>query len=688
MAFFDVLGCFSMKGWEMKEDRLLWILIVVILLLLCCCVLVMAVGFFAVVDGGWLGDFTEEWGYWTDEVTPLTSRDELLSLNVTDEGDLGVLYAEVYEGYARLLANDVPEDARVSLLVKLGGLPSVPLFPRKPLIYYDEGQMREFFVQRGEEWERVATRLAVKTVHVMFWVEEGVEYDAETLVRLVETFEEDVIPRNRALFGTEWTPGVDGDPLINVLFVEMRGTDLTGFFSPKDEYSKKVILESNAAEMFYVNADGVRIGEDFPLGILAHEYQHLIHWHADSNESLWLNEGLAMLAGFLAEKESVYGVREYVRQPDFALTTWDEEGDWAHYGASFLFVNYLFDRFGEEMIFELVQNVRNDLGSVDDWLAKEGILDTARGRILTTEDVVLDWMVTNLVGDEDVMDGRFGYGNYAGAPRVWVEEMVTPAMVREEMMVFGVDEFGADYLRVDAGDGFVMHFDGDDFVRLIEEPVTEGDFAFWAGEAALSSMVLNREFDFRGVEGPILMTFDMWFDLDEEDGDAVFLLASVDEGRTWDLLGGERYFKGSEGDWLLNGVSDGWVIETVDLSAYAGERVLLQFETFYAGGVGPKGFFLDDVTIEAIGYATGFEEADASWQAEGFVRVNDLLPQGFAVAAVIDDGEEKMVEYLTLDARNQFDFSIEAGEADEVTFVITGTTRFVTTKAGYCVWFE
>ena len=58
------------------------------------------------------------------------------------------------------------------------------------------------------------------------------------------------------------------------------------------------------------------------------------------------------------------------------------------------------------------------------------------------------------------------------------------------------------------------------------------------------------------------------------------------------------------------------------------------------------------------------------------------------MAAVIDDGEEKMVEYLTLDAGNQFDFSIDAGEAESVTFVITGTTLFVTDEAGYKIEFR
>jgi hypothetical protein len=41
-----------------------------------------------------------------------------------------------------------------------------------------------------------------------------------------------------------------------------------------------------------------------------------------------------------------------------------------------------------------------------------------------------------------------------------------------------------------------------------------------------------------------------------------------------------------------------------------------------------------------------------------------------------------------LDAGNQFDFSIGAGEAESVTFVITGTTLFVTDEAGYKIEFR
>jgi hypothetical protein len=57
------------------------------------------------------------------------------------------------------------------------------------------------------------------------------------------------------------------------------------------------------------------------------------------------------------------------------------------------------------------------------------------------------------------------------------------------------------------------------------------------------------------------------------------------------------------------------------------------------------------------------------------------------VAALVEKDGIVTVEYLSLDG-NEFEYAMDAGEADSVTFVISGTTRFTRQRATYSVSFE
>ena len=69
----------------------------------------------------------------------------------------------------------------------------------------------------------------------------------------------------------------------------------------------------------------------------------------------------------------------------------------AHYGASFLFVTYFLDRFGETATKALIHNQQNGLDSLDGTLAQNKIVDPATGKGITADDFFLDWTITNFV---------------------------------------------------------------------------------------------------------------------------------------------------------------------------------------------------------------------------------------------------------------------------------------------------
>ena len=98
----------------------------------------------------------------------------------------------------------------------------------------------------------------------------------------------------RTRFGSEWTPGVDGDPHLYVINASLRGVG--GYFNSADEYPSEIRPASNEIEAIYINVRYLPPGTGLYSRVLAHELQHAVHWKADVSEETWVNEGLSELA--------------------------------------------------------------------------------------------------------------------------------------------------------------------------------------------------------------------------------------------------------------------------------------------------------------------------------------------------------------------------------------------------------
>ena len=670
------------------EKKVVLIVVAGILLVCLCACAIIGVAAFIAMDADVVGGVVEEWSV-EEDVTPMIddvfeNNEENDSVYLEDVGDDVLSLAE--ERYVAIGAENVPENDAMAFALQFGFVDEMPVLPNAPIENYQVGDVREFWVSDDDSDFTISATLEASANHVMVWVEDGVYFDEADLNALVKEFDTKIYALDQRLFGSEWSPGIDGDRRIVILYAKDVGEDTAGYFSAVDELPSEILEESNMVEMFVLNANVVNLNEEYTFGTLAHEYQHMIHWYADGNEMLWLDEGLAELGAFLGDYELEGLDYEFLQTPDFQLNTWDNENSYPHYGASFSFMNYVYNRVGEGLIRQIVQAKENGFASIDAVLQANGVTDWVRGETLTAEDLVLDWMVTNYLLDERVSDGRFDYANYVNAPQVSVDEVVVPSAGDE--YAYSVKQFGADYVKVDAADGFAMHFDGDDLLELVPVDVWDGKLAFWSQSMDTSSSVMMREFDLRNVSGDVWMNFAVWFEM-EDDYDLVYLMVSEDGGVNWEVLE-TKYGEYTEFEGVVGWTGDSrrWLQEEADLTEFAGKKIWVRFEAVTDSVESYAGFLVDEVSIDAIGYATSFENDDDGWTTDGFVRVNGYLPQLFSVAAVIENGNETQVEYVELDAGNEFDFSIEAGEADTVTFVISGATRYTTQEAGYSVWFE
>jgi immune inhibitor A len=583
----------------------------------------------------------------------------------------------------------VPENDPRELACRLRGECNIPETMPPPAGPRQMGEQDTFWVTNVNTNEnfQVDATLQYVTPHVYFWVENGVNYDQDELVDLADAFEEKMYPTNREFFGSEWSPGIDGDEHIYILYARGLGMSIAGYFSSADSTHPLAHEYSNGHEMFLFNADNTDLGDEFTYGVLAHEFQHMIHWYQDRNETSYLNEGFSELAAFLNGYDIGGFDWLYASNPDLQLNDWpnDQNATAPHYGAGFLYLAYFLDRFGEDATKALVRDPENGLDSVDNVMSQISATDQSTGQPINADDLFMDWVVTNYLLDDGVGDGRYIYNNYPSAPQTYPTESVNTCPAGAAGRT--VKQYGVDYIQINCAGDYTLHFEGSTIARLLPEDAYSGSYAIWSNKGDESDMTLTREFDFTGVSGPITFSFRTWYDL-EEDYDYLYFEVSED-GEVWKIIttpsGTDEDPSGNSYGWAYNGVTSGWIQEEIDLSEYAGKNIFVRFEYVTDAAVNGEGMLIDDVSVEAIEYFTDFETDDGGWTADGFVRVQNALPQTFRLA-LIKEGSTTTVEMIEVgdDQTAEIPISI-GGDVDSITLVVSGTTRFTREVGSYTV---
>jgi hypothetical protein len=206
---------------------------------------------------------------------------------------------------------------------------------------------------------------------------------------------------------------------------------------------------------------------------------------------------------------------------------------------------------------------------------------------------------------------------------------------------------------------------------------------------------LTRAFDLTAVERATL-DYWLWYDI-EEDWDYAYVEVSVDGGATWEILStphtsdhnptGNSFGPGYTG---LSGGGDvpEWIHEQIDLSTYAGKTILVRFEYTADDALQRPGFVLDAVSVPELGYSDGFEEPTSDWEAVGFVRHNNIMPQTFVVQ-LIELGQTPRVSRLPVDEQGRGRWEIPLGaELGEAVVIVSGVTPITLEPAAYAYRLE
>lgn len=580
----------------------------------------------------------------------------------------------------------IPVNDLRELAQRLGGKGEIPLSVPAPAREAKVGDVQKFWVGNMDTDEnfQVEATLRVKGEHVTFWVENGVDYSLRDVQALVSAFDEKIYPTNRNFFGSENTPGVDSEDRLYILYASNIGSSVAGYFSSADAVHPLAHPYSNAKEMFVMSADNAPLEDDYTFGVLAHEFQHMIHWNMDRNEESWLNEGFSELASYLNAYDPGNAPYSFAAEPDLQLNYWPDFGEsYAHYGSSYLFVSYILDQFGNDLTQALVKDDANGMDSLDQVLAENNIRNPETGEIMTADEVYADWAAANFLNDPAVADGQFGYRGGTDVPSFYPEE--TQSTCPLNWQASHVSQYGTDYVEFTCEGSYTLQFQGVSEVGLLPEDAYSGDYTFWSNRGDESDMTMTREFDFSAVRGEINLEYQVWFEL-EEGWDYAYLVVSEDGGETWDILktglGTDYNPQGNAYGWGYTGSSNGWNREVVDLSAYAGKKIQIRFEYITDAAVNLDGLMVDDLRVEAVGYESDLEVDAGGWQGEGFVRIQNRLPQTFALSVITIGANPSVQTYLLTDTP-QISIPIVINGSDSVVLAISGTTRFTTQPAIY-----
>lgn len=588
-----------------------------------------------------------------------------------------------------------PPRDRVSLAQRFFGVGEVPSAPTTPEREYQVGDIETFFVQNFTQGTfEIQAEMVYTNAAVYIWVEQGYSLNVNSVKLSADEFANQIYAPQRELFGSEASPGIDGDPKLHVLHSSNLGSGIAAYYYSESQYPQEAVSSSNEREMFFVNLDNManRVGTPYYTGVLAHEFQHMIHWAVDPNEESWLNEGLSELAAFYTG----YGVSNfatnYLANSGTQLTYWPDNQRGIVYGGSFLFNAYLLDRFGHEAIRTLVANPANGMTSVDQTLHTIQAIDPIDGQAMTAERLFADFSAANFVQDASIANGQYGYTDAQLASlsqAAWTESYLAPNHLR--LSNAPINQWSTHYYRISSDvsrpdQTYEVSFTGNDSIGILPVNAHSGQFGWWSNRVDNSDTRLTRSFDLSMVDTATL-SFWTWYDI-ESDWDYAYVVVSTDGGTTWATQATNRTtatnpHNNSYGN-AYTGQSDNWVEQTVDLSSYVGQEILVRFEYITDDATIENGFFLDDVAIPEIGFLDDFEQHDDLWESEGWARIQNNVRQPFFVQMIefSADGSASVTRLLTAEDGSAGTWSIVMGDK-EIVFIVSALAPITTEPATF-----
>ncbi|MDR7279209.1 immune inhibitor A domain-containing protein [Catenuloplanes atrovinosus] len=366
-------------------------------------------------------------------------------------------------------------------------------------------------------------------------------------------------------------------------------------------------------------------------GTFAHEWQHLLLSYVDPDELTWVDEGLAdyaqYLVGYSNTAATVYEPGQDVHLvcfqgfgpvqtdynnprdcggPENSLNLWGESPNpaavLADYGNAYEFMQFLHDRYGADFLTALHRDADlQGLASVAALAKKEGVKDV--------HDLIHDYQSMVLL--DKVVGGRWGVS--LGVPK----NRVTSASLNSTVNLAnpasyatpGAAPNGADYVLLQDRNGKALkgrdlrsvQFSGAktlpteplEWTVVTDDPDRSGNPVLFSGNANNTDAAAIFETTVPAADPTLSFLAKYGAEIDYDYG---YVSVSTDGGKTYTVIPGDKTVDAPLGPGL-NGHTDGFQPHSYDLSAYAGQTVLINIRYVSDGGVNEGGLLVDDVTV-------------------------------------------------------------------------------------------
>lgn len=309
-----------------------------------------------------------------------------------------------------------------------------------------------------------------------------------SLKAFADEFDSVIYPKMREHFGTE--PDVDQDSKIFIILDDIRDGigSYRGYFWAVNQFPQTQIPYSNEKELLHIDLFPTFLTEPKQAyRTTAHEFVHMIHFNEGTEivggtlqeEERWVEEGFTQYGQYVYDKSQTTNVDEFIKEPDTILveprtSVWLGSSPFKNYGASFLFMYYLAEKYGGSNISTFMRNLVRDKS-----VGIESINKALLGFNTNMENVFADFAIANFLDKtrkidmSSLNDGKWGYNadsDYDTTNNIGVNQSL-PVKFSERVVLSpggavrsaNVMPWASDYIEISGSTGNLnLGFDGDD----------------------------------------------------------------------------------------------------------------------------------------------------------------------------------------------------------------------------------
>ncbi len=350
---------------------------------------------------------------------------------------------------------ELPERSRA---MAASGLSFADVDPDQPAREKQLGQKDLFWTKNvsSGNFEQITAILRSIGKHCYIYVADDQSVSSAAINKIQSKFDEVIYPTNTSHFGFEWKPGIDGDNRIYLLLSDIKdgyqnqndgyvaGYFFAGDQMMQDEFPSHSKVRSNEKEIIYIDTYPCNPDAEDYMEIVAHEFQHMIHYNQDSKEETWVNEACSQIAPVLCGFTAPRHYKLFKDSADRSLNNWAQWDPMPDYGKVYLWNQYILDTLARRSI---KPNVFFKALTGSKKVSLGGYIDAFNATGMNFSEVFTDFVITNRLNDKRLEDGRFSYqsahlGKFRVAP---VKEIkVFPAHEKESVSVWAADAYQAD----------------------------------------------------------------------------------------------------------------------------------------------------------------------------------------------------------------------------------------------------